>query len=98
MTEQPNPPERPPGAGLARALHVRRNAALGAATGVALAVVVYLGRVFEVLGPVAGTRTYPVVGPAGWFVLLGFVLAASTALLVTALLTLASAYRLTRQL
>jgi hypothetical protein len=67
-------------------------------TGVALAAAVYLFRVLELLGPFAGTRQYPVVGPEGWFLLLAFVLASATALFVTAALTVASAYRLSREL
>jgi hypothetical protein len=91
-------PARPPSAGLIDALEVRRNALVGAVAGVALAVLVYLVRVFELIGPVAGTQQYPVVGPEGWFLILGFVLASATALLVTTVLTLVTAYRLTREL
>lgn len=91
-------PARPPSAGLIDALEVRRNALVGAVAGVALAVLVYLVRVFELIGPVAGTQQYPVVGPEGWFLVLGFVLASATALLVTTVLTLVTAYRLTREL
>jgi hypothetical protein len=87
-------PERPPGGGLVAALDVRHNALVGAAVGLGLAVVVYLVRVFELLGPVGGGRSYPVVGEAGWFAVLGFVLAVTTALLVTTLLTALRAYRL----
>jgi len=91
-------PGRPPSAGLVRALRVRRNAAVGVGTGVALAVLVYLVRVFELLGPVGGTQRYPVVGPEGWFLVLGVVLASATALLVTSALTAVTAYRRTREL
>jgi hypothetical protein len=91
-------PGRPASGGLVQALNVPRNAKLGVAAGVALAVVVYLFRVFELLGPFAGTRQYPVIGAEGWFLLLAFVLASATALLVTAVLTVASAYRLSREL
>lgn len=91
-------PARPPSAGLIDALEVRRNATIGVVVGVVLAVLVYLVRVFELLGPVGGTQRYPVIGPEGWFLVLGFVLASATALLVTAALTLATAYRLTREL
>jgi len=77
---------------------VRRNATVGVTAGVALAVLVYLVRVFELIGPVGGTQRYPVVGPEGWFLVLGFVLASATALLVTAVLTAVTAYRLTRRL
>ena len=69
----------------------------GAATAL-LALLVYLVRVFELIGPVGGTQRYPVIGPEGWFLVLGFVLASATALLVTAALTLVTAYRLTREL
>jgi fucose permease len=91
-------PGRPPSGGLVQALNVPRNAKLGAATGALLAVGVYLFRVLELLGPFAGTRQYPVLGAEGWFLLLAFVLASATALLVTAVLTLVSAYRLAREL
>ncbi|WP_142860231.1 DUF7536 family protein [Salinigranum halophilum] len=91
-------PGRPSSGGLVQALNVPRNAKLGVATGVALAVVVYLFRVLELLGPFAGTRQYPILGAEGWFLLLAFVLASATALFVTALLTVVSAYRLAREL
>jgi hypothetical protein len=91
-----DPPARPEG--LLDALRVRHNARTGVAVGVALAALVYLGRVFEVVGPVPGSRTYPVVGPEGWFLLLAAVLASATALLVTTLLTAATAYRLVQRL
>lgn len=83
---------------LLSALDVPRNARAGVAVGVVLAVVVYAVRVFEVVGPFAGTQRYPVFGPEGWFLLLAFVLASSTAMLVTVALTLVSAYRLARRL
>jgi hypothetical protein len=91
-------PGRPPQGGLVHALNVPRNAKVGAAAGAALAAVAYLFRVLELFGPFAGTREYPVLGPEGWFVVLAFVLASSTALLVAALLTVVSAYRLARDL
>ena len=91
-------PSRPPSGGLVRALNVPRNATLGVVAGVGLAVAVYLFRVLELLGPFAGTRQYPFLGAEGWFLLLAFVLASATALLVTALLTVVSAYRLSREL
>lgn len=91
-------PARPPSAGLVDALEVRRNALVGVVAGIALAIVIYLVRVFELAGPVAGSRRYPVVGPEGWFLILGFVLASATALLVAAALTLVTAYRVTREL
>ncbi|MFB6160113.1 MAG: hypothetical protein ABEJ61_02945 [Haloferacaceae archaeon] len=89
-------PDRPPGGGLVATLRVPRNAAVGAAAGVALAAATYLVRVLELLGPFRGTRQYPVLGPEGWFLLLAVVLATTTALLVTTLLTLVTAYRLAR--
>ena len=91
-------PDRPPQSGLVRALHVPRNAAVGAGVGVALAVVAYLARVLELFGPFAGTREYPLLGPEGWFLVLAFVLATSTALLVASALTVVEAVRLTRRL
>lgn len=91
-------PDRPPTAALVEALQVRRNVAAGAAVGLTVALVVYLVRVLELFGPFRGTRQYPVVGPEGWFLLLAFVLAATTALLVAALLTAISAYRLVRDI
>ncbi len=91
-------PGRPPSGGLVQALNVPRNAKLGVLSGIALAVAVYLFRVLELFGPFAGTRQYPILGAEGWFLVLAFVLASSTALLVTALLTVASAYRLSREL
>lgn len=81
---------------MAEALSVRRNAAIGAAVGLLLAVLAYLIRVLEVFGPFAGTRQFPVLGETGWFLLLAFVLASSTALLVTSLLTVVSLVGLLR--
>ncbi|SFF86181.1 hypothetical protein SAMN04488063_0562 [Halopelagius inordinatus] len=89
-------PERPPSGGLVEALDVSRNVTVGVAVGVAVAVTAYLFRVLELFGPFAGTRAYPVLGPEGWFGVLAFVLAASTALFVATLLTVASVYRLAR--
>jgi hypothetical protein len=90
-------PDRPPAAALVRALRVPRNAAVGAAVGIALAATVYLVRVLELLGPVRGTRRFPVLGAEGWFLLLAVVLAVATTLLVTTGLTVVSAYRLARE-
>jgi hypothetical protein len=53
--------------------------------------------VLEVIGPFAGTRQYPVLGPEGWFLGLALVLASATALLVAGVLTVVSAYRLARE-
>lgn len=91
-------PDRPQQSGLVAALQVPRNAIIGVAVGIVLAIIVYIARVFEILGPFAGTRQYPIIGPEGWFVVLAFVLATSTALLVTTILTVVSAIRLIRKL
>ncbi len=72
------------------ALSVRRNAGVGIAVGLLLAALAYLVRVFELAGPFGGTRQFPVLGETGWFLLLAFVLASSTALLVASLLTVLS--------
>lgn len=89
-------PEAPPLAALAAALHVRRNVIVGAVLGFALGLGAYLVRVLELFGPVAGTREYPVLGVGGWFLLLAFVLAVTSALLIAAVLTVLSAIRLVR--
>ena len=78
------------------ALAVKRNATAGLAVGVGVAVVAYVFRVFELFGPAATTREYPVVGPEGWFLLLAVVFAVSTALLVMLVLTAVQAATLTR--
>lgn len=91
-------PGRPSSGGLVQALNVPQNAKRGVAAGVVLAVGVYLFRVLELLGPFAGTRQYPILGAEGWFLLLAFVLASATALLVTALLTVVTAVKLAREL
>jgi hypothetical protein len=78
---------------MAEVLSVRRNAAIGATVGLLLAAIAYLFRVLELAGPFAGTRQFPVLGETGWFLALAFVLASSTALLVTSLLTVASLAR-----
>lgn len=90
-------PERPPIAGLLETLSVKRNALVGVGVGVALAVTVYLVRALELLGPAAGTREYPVLGPEGFFLLLAVVLASATALFVASMLTLVAAIRAIRQ-
>lgn len=89
-------PDRPPAVAFARALGVKRNVAVGVACGVALALVAYLFRVFELAGPFGGTREFPVLGETGWFLLLAFVLASSTALLVATALSVVSLVRLAR--
>ena len=78
---------------MAEALSVKRNAAIGAAVGLLLAALAYLFRVLELAGPFGGTRQYPVLGELGWFLVLAFVLASSTALLVSSLLTVVSLAR-----
>ena len=89
-------PERPGTAGLLETLSVKRNALVGLAVGVALAVAVYLVRALELLGPTAGTREYPVLGADGYFFMLAVVLAAATTLFVAALLTVVAAVRAIR--
>lgn len=91
-----DPPDRPPAVTFAHALGVRRNVAVGVAVGVALAALAYLFRVLELAGPFGGTREFPVLGETGWFLLLAFVLASSTALLVATLLSVVSLVRLAR--
>jgi hypothetical protein len=91
-------PERPRTAALADALSVRRNAAVGGAVGLLVAVGAYLFRVLELVGPFRGTQRYPALGAEGWFLVLALVLASSTALLVATLLTLVSTYRRVREL
>ncbi|SHG50389.1 DUF7536 family protein [Halobaculum gomorrense] len=89
-------PDRPPIAGLLATLSVKRNVTVGAAVGVALAVAVYAVRALELFGPVGGTRTYPVLGPDGYFLLLAFVLASATTLFVASGLTVVAAVRVLR--
>ncbi len=74
------------------ALSVARNAKIGFASGVAVAVLAYLFRVFEVLGPSADTRGSPLL-----FLTLALTLALAVAALVALALTLVSAYRLARE-
>lgn len=85
-------PERPPTAQFITALSVPRNAKIGLASGVALALLAYVYRVFEVLGPAADTRGSPLL-----FLVLAVTLAFATAALVATVLTLVSAYRLARE-
>ena len=94
MSEEPPEPSVAP---LLDALSVRRNAAIGAAAGVALAALAYLFRIGRAAGPFAGTRQFPVLGETGWFLLLSVVLASAAALLVTTLLTLISLAKLVRE-
>ena len=93
----PDTPDRPPRGGVVQALDVPRNAAVGLVVGAVVAAGAYLVRVLELFGPFAGTRRFPVLGPEGWFLLLAFVLATTTALAVATLLTAVSAYRLARE-
>lgn len=81
---------------MVEALSVRRNAAVGVGVGLLLGALAYLFRVLELAGPFGGTQQFPGLGEPGWFLLLAFVLASSTALLVTSLLTVVSLARLLR--
>ena len=78
---------------LLESLSFYRNVRAGAAAGALLAVLLYLVRTFELLGPVIDTREYPLFGPDVWFLLLAFVLAATSALSVAVVLTIATAVR-----
>ena len=82
-------PDRPPRARLVEALEVRRNAKRGFAAGFLLAVAVY---VYFVAIP--GTRVWPPL----LYVALAFVVAITTGLLVTTILTGITARRLARDL
>lgn len=90
-------PERPGFGPLVERLRVRRNALAGAAVGVLVAALLYVVRVFELLGPFAGRQSFPVVGPEGWFLLLALVLASSTAVIVATVLTLMTGYAVVRE-
>lgn len=91
-----DPPERPPAVAFAQAIDVKRNVAVGVVVGLTLAVLAYLFRVLELAGPFGGTRQFPVLGESGWFLMLAFVLASSTALLVATALSVISLVRLAR--
>jgi hypothetical protein len=78
---------------LLESLSFYRNVRIGAAAGGLLALSLYLVRTFELLGPLIDTRDYPVFGPDVWFLLLAFVLAATSALFVAVVLTVATAVR-----
>lgn len=86
----PDEPEHPLLAVL-RALGVRRNAAVGLVVGALLAVAMYAYRVLELGGPTPATGGSPLL-----FLLLAFVLAVSSAALVTVALTLGTAIRRAR--
>jgi len=86
-----NEPERPPRGRLLEALSVRRNAAIGLAVGVALALAMYAVRVLELFGPA------PDQGSPALFLALAVVLAASAGALVATALSVIAAVRLARQ-
>lgn len=83
-------PGRPPVGRLLDALNVRRNVGVGLAAGAVLAAVLFAVRYLELLGP-APDRGSPLL-----FLGLAIVLAVSAAGLVAALLTLATAVRVAR--
>ncbi len=91
-------PEKPPMLALLERCGLWRNAKVGLAVGVAVAVAAYLVRALELFGPLAGARQYPIVGPDAWFLLLAFVLAVTFGMLVTAALTVRTAVKETKQL
>lgn len=70
------------------ALRVARNGKIGVAVGVAFAALMYVVRVFELRGPAPDGVGGPLL-----FLALAFVLAFGTAVLVTIVLTVISAYR-----
>ena len=90
------PAEGPPTGGLLVALAIKRNITIGVGVGIGVAAVAYLVRIFELLGPVGFERTYPIVGPEAWFLLLAIVFASATALGVVVVLTAIRAVRLSR--
>ena len=77
---------------LIRVLRVRRHAAVGFGSGVVVALLAYAFRVGELAGPNPDTRASPAL-----FLLLAFVLAVTVGLLVTAALTIRTAFRLGRE-
>lgn len=74
------------------ALRVARNAKIGVAVGVAFGALMYVVRVFELRGPAPDGVGGPIL-----FLALAFVLAFGTAVLVTIVLTVVSAYRAVRR-
>ncbi|QAU14373.1 hypothetical protein EKH57_09270 [Halorubrum sp. BOL3-1] len=78
---------------LLESLSFYRNVRVGAAVGALLAVLLYLVRTLELLGPLIDAREYPLFGPDVWFLLLAFVLAVTAALSVAIALTIAMAVR-----
>ncbi len=83
---------------LLESLEFYRNVRIGAAVGLAVAVLLYLVRTFELLGPLTEVRDYPLFGPEVWFLLLAVVLAATVTLLVGAALTVVEAIREGREI
>ena len=82
---------------LLRTIEVASAVRRGVLAGAGLAVALYLIRVLELVGPVAGTRSYPVLGAAGWYAMLALVLAVSVAMLVTAAIVTVRLIRLFRR-
>ncbi|WP_280587774.1 hypothetical protein [Halorubrum sp. Boch-26] len=78
---------------LLESLAFYRNVRIGLVAGAGLALLLYLVRMLELLGPVIDTREYPLFGPDVWYLFLAFVLAATFALLVAVALTIAEAAR-----
>ena len=89
-------PDRPPASAMLSALSVPKHAKRGGLAGLSLAIAAYLVRVLELLGPPAGGREYPILGPEGWFLVLAFVLAVTSAMLITMLLVALEAARMAR--
>jgi hypothetical protein len=90
--------DKPPMLVLLESLAFYRNVRVGLAVGASLAVLLYLTRALELLGPLVEVREYPAVGPDVWFALLAFVFAATSALLVAIALTVFEAVRGARSL
>ena len=88
---------KPPMLVLLESLSFYRNVRIGVAVGALLAVALYLVRALELLGPVIDAREYPLFGPNAWFLLLAFVLAATSALFVAVVLTIGTAVRGARE-
>lgn len=83
--------------GLLAALAVKRNTVIGLGVGIGVAAIAYLVRIFELLGPPGFERSYPIVGPEAWFLLLAIVFASATALGVVVVLTAIRAVRLSKE-
>lgn len=86
----------PPTAALVEMLAVKRNTLVGVGVGIGVAALAYAVRIFELLGPIGFERTYPIVGPETWFLLLAIVFASATALGVVLVLTAIRAVRLSK--